>query len=349
MFRDTLNKIAKLLLLVLVPISAAHAGECRLFATTGDEWSGGTLYPRALIAVDPDTASSTEVGPPYGVMGSTKMDWSPLTGTLFGIDPASPGNIQEIDPDTGIASDVATIYEDWQLVTLRALSVAPDGILYGMTTSYRLGTIELDTETFTPLFNLPAENVYSYSGMDFTPDGLLYVAGRYVEPQYAQFLILLDVENQEILEEISVDTRYVDDITFAPDGYIYHTNASWALIRLDPTTGAQKNVGYNDHGAMRGIGSISGDSKSLLEDLIAYVLDLQLSPGLENSLIAKLEVANNILRDRTPGNDSIAIKMLQDFIDLIDSNRGKRLSGEEANNLKVFANDILELLVCALR
>lgn len=81
-----------------------------------------------------------------------------------------------------------------------------------------------------------------------------------------------------------------------------------------------------------------------LEKLRQDVLDLDLSPGLENGLLSKLDEALKVLMDDNLNNDHVAINKLLDFIDQIDGQRGKKISETDADALVLAADYIIAYL-----
>lgn len=245
--------LASLGILLLIG-STAHAAGFEMFATTSDDFDN----PLTLVSVDPDSGAQTIAGPVGGVPGSRSIDWSAQRGAFLAVDPfVNPGVIQEIDPDIGVASPIATIMEGGSPLPLQTVSVAQDGTLYAIEgnnvfVGYRLGTVDLVTQTFTPLLSFPVDGRF-YLSMDLATDGLLYAVYQLGSDQ---FLALIDVDTPQVLDEFQIGTFNVDDMDFAPDGLIYHTNFSFALISMDPTTGVQTIVGFGEADAMEGLGSI---------------------------------------------------------------------------------------------
>jgi hypothetical protein len=247
------STLANLCILLLIG-STAHAAEFEMFATTSDDFDN----PLTLVTVDPDNGAQTIAGPVGGVPTSRSIDWSAQRGAFLAVDSfVDPGVIQEIDPNIGVASPIATIMEGGSPLPLRTVSVAQDGTLYAIAgdnvfVGYRLGTVDLVTETFTPLLSFPADGRF-YAGMDLATDGLLYAVYQLGSDQ---FLALIDVDTLQVIDELPIGTFSVDDIDFAPDGLIYHTNFSFALFSIDPATGVQTNIGFGEVNSLNGLGSI---------------------------------------------------------------------------------------------
>ena len=70
-----------------------------------------------------------------------------------------------------------------------------------------------------------------------------------------------------------------------------------------------------------------------IQDLIELVESYNLPQGTENSLIAKLETAQQILTDGNPNNDHTAINSLNAFINAVEAQRGSTLTNQQADEL----------------
>ena len=78
--------------------------------------------------------------------------------------------------------------------------------------------------------------------------------------------------------------------------------------------------------------------------LITTVESYNLPAGIENSLIVKLETAQQILTDGNPNNDHTAINSLQSFINAVEAQRGGALTNEQADELIAAAQAIINNL-----
>ena len=220
----------------------------------------GTTVPNgdnadSLVRLEPATGAQKLIGAAGGSPGTTSIDWNPATGTLFGVDESqSPGVISEINPATGIATPLATILDQRTPARITNVSFSPDGTMWGSVGDTSIGTIDLISQEYKPVIAAP--NGEFIFGMDISPDGTLYIAHSNLGAA-SQTLTSIDLATTEILNELSIGSLNVDDIDYAPDGFIYHTNFSFALVRLDPSTGQQTIVGFGDLSALAGIASTS--------------------------------------------------------------------------------------------
>jgi len=88
----------------------------------------------------------------------------------------------------------------------------------------------------------------------------------------------------------------------------------------------------------------AADPLSLLADLRDELLSLGLPPGLQGSLLAKLNAAEMILTDVVPGNDHAATNILQAFINQATAQSGKKIPAEDADALIAAAQQIIDML-----
>ena len=71
----------------------------------------------------------------------------------------------------------------------------------------------------------------------------------------------MDITTGSITRTHAIGNFNVGDVDFAPDGYIYHTNYSWALFRIDPITVTQTFIGFGNLGSLHGIASLRSTSE----------------------------------------------------------------------------------------
>ncbi len=74
------------------------------------------------------------------------------------------------------------------------------------------------------------------------------------------------------------------------------------------------------------------------EELIALVESTDLPQGIKNSLIAKLEGAEEAIQR---GQQNVAINKLNSFINEVEAQRGKKLTDQQADELVGYAEDII--------
>jgi len=83
---------------------------------------------------------------------------------------------------------------------------------------------------------------------------------------------------------------------------------------------------------------------ALLNNLIGFIIDLNLNKGISNSLDAKLDSALSALDDANENNDISAVNKMQAFINAVEAQRGNKISDSDANDLIMAAQDIIELI-----
>jgi hypothetical protein len=83
----------------------------------------------------------------------------------------------------------------------------------------------------------------------------------------------------------------------------------------------------------------------LLLALTENIFDLELQRGIENSLLAKLNAALQILEDENKNNDVAAINTIGAFINSVEAQRGQKISETDADNLIQAAVNIINMLI----
>ncbi len=228
------------LIAILKTGGAAHASTFDLIATSYD-------MPPILFEVHPSSGNQTVLSSLSLNEKVGALDWNQQTNRLYG---ASAGRIIEIDPLTGIQTFVAPIQKEGLDVWVSSLAFAPNGTLYGWSDSGKeIGMIDLNTGNFSSVFSTPFD-IFSVM-IDFSPNGDLYAVYRNND---SQTLVAIDMYTLSVFNEKKITSYLVDDIDYAPDGFIYHSNYSHALMRMDPVDANQFIVGYGEF-ALKGIAS----------------------------------------------------------------------------------------------
>jgi hypothetical protein len=223
-----------------------------LYSTT--QVGGGSSIPNTLILIDPWNGRGIITGSIGKAKEQFSMDVDPITGSLFGVNPNLPGVIEKIDVKNGESSSIFTISQSDVPLHIWGIAFSPDGILYGVLENRILGIIDLNKGTFSSIQQIGSEGIIS--GIDFSPQGTLYAIKETYNPD-VQFLITIDEKTAIITSSrILLESYTVGDIDYSSDGFIYGTNFSWALLRIDPITLHITIVGFNDLGALGGIASI---------------------------------------------------------------------------------------------
>ena len=81
----------------------------------------------------------------------------------------------------------------------------------------------------------------------------------------------------------------------------------------------------------------------LLDALTEQVVSLNLPHGIENSLLAKLNVALLVLTDVPTGNDHAAVNILGAFVNQVEAQHGRKIAAADADALIDAAEEILGL------
>jgi len=82
----------------------------------------------------------------------------------------------------------------------------------------------------------------------------------------------------------------------------------------------------------------------LVVELVESINGLELQAGIENSLQVKLDGALKVLEDDNEKNDIAAINSLQAFTNAVNSQRGKKISEEDADYFIMTAQQIIDVL-----
>jgi hypothetical protein len=82
----------------------------------------------------------------------------------------------------------------------------------------------------------------------------------------------------------------------------------------------------------------------LIEELIKLVQSLNLKQGIENSLDAKLQNAVDALDAANANQRQDAVNKMEAFVNAVEGQRYKELTGEQADTLISKTNDIIQLL-----
>ena len=134
------------------------------------------------------------------------------------------------------------------------------------------------------------------------------------------------------------------DGTMQDLNHLIPADSGWELIRA---------TGINDAGQIVGYGSIGGQTHAflltppspsdLINDLIGLVQSFNLPHGIENSLIVKLQNAQNSL---AAGDTAGVCDRLTAFVNQVNAQAGKVLTAEQADQLIAEAEQIKAALGC---
>ena len=103
------------------------------------------------------------------------------------------------------------------------------------------------------------------------------------------------------------------------------------------------NNGYVDSEPNEVVITVLGPVE-LLDILAQDIIDLELQKGIENSLLAKLDTAIQLLEDDNENNDTAAINLLEAFINTVQAQYDKKIPEANADTLIEAAQEIIDLL-----
>jgi hypothetical protein len=138
-------------------------------------------------------------------------------------------------------------------------------------------------------------------------------------------------------------------LTFGPGGDVFvSSRIENSVLRFDGVTGASEGV-FASGGGLNIPGFLvfrpTASPAELIVALIEQVEGLNLHHGIENSLVAKLNAAFQALADVSTQNNVAAINALNDFINAVNAQRGKKIPAAAADALIAAALEIIELLL----
>ncbi|MGA2591798.1 MAG: hypothetical protein ABSH32_17945 [Bryobacteraceae bacterium] len=234
--------------------TSPDAAKFILYSTTS---TGGGGY--SLLRVGPTTGAQHLVGQSGQAADLSFLTANPVSNVLYGTAYDS-GVLYTIDPKSGAISGEVTLSQN-----VSTIAASANGTLYGLSGN-TLGTINTTTGQFSPVGTLSLRSGYFLVAMAFSPGGKLYGVTLTDVGGFDQQLITLNPATGATTRDLgSLTSDYnVGDITYAADGYIYATNFSSALLKIDPRTLSNTVIGSGNIGALGGIaalGSIAGKDR----------------------------------------------------------------------------------------
>ena len=213
--------------------------------------TGGSAVPGTLITVD----SLSGVQKVAGWLGETAEQFSlaldPSSGLLFGVNAAiNPGEVVKIDPALGGSVDAVAFPQ-----TIQAVAFSPAGQMYAILGTRTLGVIDMSKGTITEVGDIAGGD--AIISLDFRSDGTLFAVVVSSQP-FKQFIITVNPTTAAVTSSVQAGQLNIGDIACAPDGYIYATNFSWTLLRINPATGSVVAVGQGNLGALGGLAATPG-------------------------------------------------------------------------------------------
>jgi len=194
---------------------------------------------------------------------------------------------------------------------------------------------DVSTCGFTDAFDVSGEETTPF-GLEFSPDGLKmfvvgtentavneFACGSAFDVSTCGFTDSFDVSGQE--------TRS-DDVVFSADGL------TMFVVGED-----MDNV--NEY-ALEVAFDLFSSLAQTPSELIDSIEDLGLPSKVENSLKAPLKNAQDKLDDDNPKNDGGACGKMDAFINQVNAQEGKKLSTEQANDLREAAQSVKDSIGC---
>ena len=251
-----LSSLACAVVVCIVGATPGFAGAAPfvLFSTVGTQCSY-SQYPNSLITVDSGSGKQQLVGQPGQASEVFWLAANPVSHTLYGTGrELNCGYLDEstlytINPHSGVISSQVTLSQN-----VGEIAASPQGALYGVSGN-TLGTINTATGHFSSIGTLSLPTGYFFLSMAFSPGGTLY--GVMYSGNNQQLITINPATGALVSDVGSLGLYTIGDITFAPDGYIYATNYSYWLLRIDPQTLSNTSVGYGTIGDLNGIAAIS--------------------------------------------------------------------------------------------
>jgi hypothetical protein len=254
---------------VLLRTSALQPQTSSLMYSTTGTYGGSTppntFSPNTLISLDVQSSVQLAIGVAGETAEQGSIAWDPSSGFIFGVNYYNgPGVITRIDPTSGEATVAAVL--PWRV---HAISFSPTGqmyaLIYGLDETGEC-TGEVDSPLHCTLVVLdPAQGTLTKVGvigegfdqvpsLDFSVEGELYaIFADWDSP--SAVLVTVDPSTAAVKSSVNLQGDYsIEDIACAPDGYIYATNFSWVLIRIDPVTGSEEIAGFTTQlGSLHGV------------------------------------------------------------------------------------------------
>jgi len=318
------------------------------------------LVPYAFLYSD---GVATELSPlisrsgiPLGINASGQIVGQTGAGFTFGVGRAflySNGTITDLGT-LGRDGSIATgVNDSGQVVGYAYLASFRDNraFLYSNETMTDLGALG-EAGSRAHGINASGQVVGDSSTVDFQTHAFVYTAGAMTDLGTLggrdSSAYSIDASGQIVGDSLTADNRQhaflYSDGTMQDLNHLIPADSGWELIRA---------TGINDAGQIVGYGRIGGQTRAflltppspsdLIGDLIGLVQSFNLPQGIENSLIVKLQNAQNSL---AAGDTAGACDKLAAFVNQVNAQAGKALTVEQANLLIAGADQIKAALGC---
>jgi hypothetical protein len=236
---------------------------------------------------------------------------------LFGSDDQPTGIIEEIV--NGVAKPVATIHKGKNIVPINAIAFAKDGTLWGVTglpgQAQTLGIIHLNTGRFTPVLSIPTTGQAEpfVTGIAISSNGTLYGFSENEIPPDDEIMFTFDTKTKTLLSEQSLNSDYaIGDVTCASNGFIYATNYSYALLKIDLKTHTVTNGSVGDLGSIAAVPETAGGTTAEFNDVVASAQTDRISGS------STIGVDLRLATKATAGSQDIRFAGMDGTLDLTD-------------------------------
>jgi hypothetical protein len=158
-----------------------------------------------------------------------------------------------------------------------------------------------------------------------------------------------NINEDEYFPHIGLDTTGNSYVVFRgidrnPSGYdydVYFTKIETPIQRDSDGDGIPDELDECPFENPQGLDADTNGCIDNLNDFPGVIQDINLRPGIENSLISKTE---NALKSFQKGNVQAAINQLEAFINQVEALKGKKISEEDADLLIQYALNIIQQL-----
>lgn len=300
-----------------------------------------------LFVVNSDTGDKTSIGSygPNGTgLGVLAQAFSP-NGTLYAVlrgGSASLCQLVTVDPSSGGAGNTLTTTSiGFTGVPVEAMAFTPDGTLYAANfNTNNLYTLNLKTGAATLIGNLGFDGIMdmAWDPFSFT----MYAVASLCDGSAVYSIDLIsgagtkitDVQNP-CLMTLAIDSsnRFLSTDFSNPNSPLYKIDLEHGTLDVIGSTGLGNTMGA----------TAQPEEGAEIQVLEAALSNLNLDFGITNSLNKKLAAALDAFQADDTASACVA---LQDFLNEVNAQSGKKISSSNASNLLDAAAAIRTLLGC---